>query len=73
MLMKKVVFHTADSIIGDGTCLFDSSHLMYGPQIMTREVLEVIVRYVVDNWADLSVMSRQGVYCQHVLTLLIVI
>lgn len=55
----KMVPHTIVPITGDGACLFRSlSYLMYDTQLMAREVRELIVRHVVDNWEEFSIMSH---------------
>ena len=44
--------------VGDGTCLFRSlSFVMYGTDLMSTDVRELIVLHVVDNWERFSIMT----------------
>lgn len=57
-----IIPHAIVTIIGDGACLFRAlSYLMYGTQLMAREVRELIVRRVVDNWEEFSIMTHDSV------------
>ena len=48
---SEFVLHKIFPTIGDGACLFRSlSFVMYGTDLMSTEVRELIVRHVVDNW-----------------------
>lgn len=48
-------------ITGDGACLFWFLFcLVYDAQRMAREVRELIVRHVVDNWEEFSIMSHSS-------------
>ncbi|XP_071575058.1 uncharacterized protein [Temnothorax nylanderi] len=56
-----MVPHTIVPIIGDGACLFRAlSYLMYNTQLMARDVREIIVSHVVDNWEEFSIMSHDS-------------
>ncbi|XP_071565387.1 uncharacterized protein [Temnothorax nylanderi] len=56
-----MVLHTIVPITGDGACLFRSlSYLMYYNQLMARDVRELIVKHVVDNWEEFSIMSHDS-------------
>ena len=56
-----LVPHTIVPITGDGACLFRSlSFVMYDTQLMAREVRELIVRHVVENWEEFSIMSHDS-------------
>ncbi|XP_024893230.1 uncharacterized protein LOC112468336 [Temnothorax curvispinosus] len=56
-----MVSHIIVPIIGDGACLFRAlSYLMYNTQLMAREVREIIVSHVVDNWEEFSIMSHDS-------------
>ncbi|XP_071642973.1 uncharacterized protein [Temnothorax longispinosus] len=57
----EMVSHIIVPIIGDGACLFRAlSYLMYNTQLMAREVREIIVSHVVDNWEEFSIMSHDS-------------
>lgn len=57
----EMVPHTIVPITGDGACLFRAlSYLMYDTQLIAREVRELIVRHVVDNWEEFSIMSHDS-------------
>ncbi|XP_024888866.1 uncharacterized protein LOC112465530, partial [Temnothorax curvispinosus] len=56
-----MVPHTIVPITGDGACLFRSlSYLMYYNQLMASDVRELIVKHVVDNWEEFSIMSHDS-------------
>ena len=55
----KFVFHKNFPIIVDGACLFRSLYfVMYGTDLMSKEVRELIVRHVVENSERFATMSH---------------
>ncbi|KAH9367467.1 hypothetical protein HPB48_004243 [Haemaphysalis longicornis] len=55
------VLHSIVLIKGDGACLFRSlSYVMYDTELLAREVRELIVRHVVDNWEEFCIMSHDS-------------
>ena len=54
-----MVPHTVVPIIGDGAYLFRAiSYLLYGTEVMAREVREIIVTHVVERWDEFSILSH---------------
>lgn len=54
-----MISHTVVPIIGDGACLFRClSYLLYGTQVMAKEIREEIVDYVIQNWNEISIMTH---------------
>jgi hypothetical protein len=57
--MGSLYFINFFPIIVDGACLFRSlSFVMYGTDLMSEEVRELIVRHVVENWERFATISH---------------
>ena len=53
------VIHRIFSGIGDGACVFRSlSFVMHGTNMISREVRELIVSHVEENWARFAIMTH---------------
>lgn len=55
------ISHTIVHMGADGSCLFGSIlYIMYGTQLMARQVREIILDYVTDHWGDFHIMSHDN-------------
>lgn len=53
--------HTIVPTTGNRACLFQSlPYLIYDTKLMTREVLEVIMRHIINIWKEFLIMSHDS-------------